>query len=73
MPAVVIEYQRDVPARDGRRAFLRGERYVVASVAAAQRYHPDAVILAYEDGAPYHASTTPVREERRERPQRRRA
>lgn len=73
MNPVVIEYRADVPARDGRRAFVRGERYVVASAAEAHRVHPDAVIVAYEDGTPYHAAAPRTDEHRHEHAQRRRA
>lgn len=70
MKPVVIEYREDIPARDGRRAFVRGERYVVISAGVARRVHPDAVIVAYEDGTPYQAQ--PAEEMHHGRAQRRR-
>jgi hypothetical protein len=49
----VIEFSRDIPAAGTRRAFLRGERYVVVSAEAARELYPEARIVSYEDGTPY--------------------
>lgn len=78
MKPVIIEFPRDIPATAGSRAFVRGERYVVASPEIASRLYPQAVIVAFEDGAPYtepgeSSGSGPEREERRGRAQRRRA
>ena len=48
---IVVVYINDVPAADGRRAFLAGERYEVPSTDAAEAVHPDAV---------YEATNKPV-------------
>lgn len=52
---LVIRYEHDVPARDGRRAFLAGEEYAVPDAATARREHPDAVIAGHLSGKPYTA------------------
>lgn len=44
---VLIRYTRNIAAKDGRRAFIKGEEGVVASVATAERDHPDATIVGY--------------------------
>lgn len=43
--SVLIRYTKDVPARDGRRAFVKGEEHAVASAAVAAKVHPDATIV----------------------------
>ncbi|MGI8475526.1 MAG: hypothetical protein ACR2OO_04035 [Thermomicrobiales bacterium] len=54
---VLIRYARDVPAKDGRRAFIAGEEYVVPSSDDAARVHPDAKIVGHEDGTPLQRPT----------------
>lgn len=53
MKPVIVEFRRDVPATPGRRGFVRGERYAVASADAARALYPEAEIVSYEDGTPY--------------------
>ncbi len=50
MKPVIIEYQRDVAAADGRRTFFKGERYQIPSLADARKVHPDATVLGYDLG-----------------------
>ncbi len=59
-PPVTIEYRKDIPARDGRREFLKGERYVVTSAAAAKAFHPDATIVGVESGATPESEPLPA-------------
>lgn len=59
--SLVIRYENDVPARDGRRAFLAGEEYAVADASAAATHHPDATIIGHLDGKPYTPKTSAAR------------
>lgn len=46
---VIVEYTKGE---------MKGATYVVTSAAAAEKHHPDAKIVGYEDGTPYEAPST---------------
>ena len=65
---VKIRYPSDAVSPAGARHFA-GAEYVVPSPEAAAEFHPDATIVAYEDGMPFVAlEEAPVEEATEEEP-----